>query len=352
MLNFTLSGLLISSLSNSPFVSVSSSSYKQHKLQVIDSIFRNHFSNFLYISSNSFSSIVKKSQFTGFLSSCIEIENSERIESESSFSVIDTVFSDNKTPFNGGSIKVSVDSTVNVNITNCEFSNNQAGIGGGIYILSLGSLNMTNNMFKYNSANTGSHAFISIPSCLSNNDIFEYSIGTDSSISFVSHRDVTYVVSINGMNYFQNNATINFMRMTSCDISFTNCNFMKFSETNVTNYQSEYFFDNTTTASAEFANCQFNQYYISRTTTIIIGELTNYLTGSAMLTNAEEIRLVPTESPTVPNDWTSGPAIFAVTCFVFFFVVSVIGIIIVSCTNKSYGKPLALEEDSSEKYKN
>ncbi|KAH0786249.1 hypothetical protein GPJ56_009926 [Histomonas meleagridis] len=336
--NFTLTGLIVSSLSNSPYMIMSSSSHNHPKLQVTNSIFRNHFSNFLHINSNLFSASIKKSQFTGFLSSCIEIERAGRIEADSSFEVRATSFLNNTTPFNGGCIKVSTDSTVDVNISNCEFSYNQAGVGGALYILSLGSLNMDENMFRYNHADTASHAFISIPSFFSVNDTYEFSRGTDSSILFISNRDVTYVISFNDCDFYQNNATMDFANLEQSDITFTSCNFMKYSDQNLTQYQNQYFFDNTSTKSAEFTRCQFNQYYVEGPATITVGEIVSYLEGSAMTTDAEAIRLIPTQSATVEANWRSTPAIFSVCCMVFFFIVSIIGIIIVSCSNKNYGK--------------
>lgn len=338
--NLTIAGLLLSaSTSRSPFLSVHPMKQPISNLFITKSSLINHFSTFLKIASEHSSTVIRGSNFKGFLSSVIDIskEAPEQVVKTASFDISGSSFIGNKTPFNGACILTSSESNIEGNISNTVFSSNQAGIGGAIYFYTVeGTLNITKCTFSYNKADIGSHAFISVPKYISTNNKYMFGTGK-SGLLFLAKTQINY--TFHNDNYYQNEGTVNFTGEADaqCVISYYNSNFMKFTENDPLNFTEKTFFYTEKAKKVEFTNCQFNDKFLESGKIDFTDNFAIKLNETGYnTTNPEKIRLIPTQSPTLDADWKSTPAIFSISCLAFFFVVSIIGIVIVSCSNKGY----------------
>lgn len=338
--NLTVAHLLLSaSTSQSPFIAVHSSRQELPRVTIADTRAYRQFASFLRISAARSLSAIRNSAFSGFLSSVVDLtrEASQQMELTASFDISGSTFSDNKTPFNGACIVTSSESKIEGNITNTVFSHNTAGIGGAIYFSTVdGALNIKSCTFSYNTAEIASHAFISVPKFTSTENKYMFGTGK-SGILLLAETQINYTFL--GDNYYQNEGSINFTGEADvqCLISFHNTNFMKFEENDYLNFTEGTLLYSGKAKTIEFNNCQFNDKYIEYAKLDFTDNFATKLEEAGYATtNPEKIRLIPTQSPTVEANWKSTPAVFSVSCLAFFFVVSIIGIIIVSCTNKGY----------------
>ena len=336
--NLSLLFLSISvSKSNSPFLSFSDSS-KIRNFKISQIKFNHQFSTFFLSTANLQNIKIKKCEFNHFLNSIFHIEsdpiaisgfshiNDNPSSPSGSFICRNAHFYNNSTPYNGACISVTTNSLISCNISYSQFTGNRAGIGGSLYFVSsTGNATIVHCSFTQNNATVASHAFLMISFLEVNRTNFQQSFGTRSSLQLNILIGVTTAsFQFNECSFFRNEGPIAFESIYHT-VVFVRCCFMDYNLTEGYPYRFNFF---KTSNTITFENCIINMRRLTASA-IYIDALENYVGDYD--SNGDSCRLVPTPSQTNGDSWTSNSGIITIFTIVFFGVISIIGIIMVSC---------------------
>lgn len=302
-----------------------------------------HFSTFLYLNANRESSLISNSKFSNFLNSVINIhqvglpeyegvsnQDNNPISPRVSFFCNHTSFSKNTSPFNGAAILVhsninSVNS-INAVIEDTAFEENTALMGGAIYYES-SSINVTNSKFIKNKANIGSHIFFSCTSSNVEQCIFQEGNGTISTIELtVSEGNGAY--SFTNSKFFLDKGPFraNGQGVTA---ALRSCCFLDYDEGQYFQYNFDKVFDAANGGQITLTECIINDKYV------LNGQGSSGSFSTDGLDNkTSECRLIAYPTATSHYKIKDEPAIFALVAIIFFVLVSIIGIFIVTCKKK------------------
>lgn len=301
-----------------------------------------HFSTFLYLNANRASSLISNSKFSNFLNSVINIHQVELPEYEGvsnqennpisprvSFFCNHTSFSKNTSPFNGAAILVhsninSVNS-INAVIEDTAFEENTALMGGAIYYES-SSINVTDSKFIKNIANIGSHIFFSCTSSNVEKCIFQEGNGTTSTIELtVSEGNGAY--NFSKSNFFLDKGPFraNGQGVTA---NLDSCCFLDYDEGQYFQYNFDKVFDSANGGKIDLRGCTINDKYVQE------GQGSISFNPDGLKNATSSCRLIAYPTATSHYKIKDEPAIFALVAIIFFVLVSIIGIFIVTCKKK------------------
>jgi hypothetical protein len=293
-----------------------------------------YFSHFLFAPAHFSGLSVSSSSFSHFLSSVISITAIDvygmtgsftpRTPTES-FNCTDTVFANNINTFNGGAIFISSDSPIDGILLHTRFSFNSAAIGGAIYFGVInGLLHIISSEFRNNAATAGSHLFVHSKSLISANSQFLWAGGLRSSIELTGNTSLSFSYC----QFFQDQRPIYLQPLTNS--AFTDCCFMRY--LNQPNFPEVGFpFDGPGPLS--LTRVAINQKILSES--FNNSEECQIAFESVEKTDGgNECRLEPTPSATYDGELGSEGALFVVVSVAFFFVVSILGVMIAMCCQR------------------
>jgi hypothetical protein len=250
------------------------------------------------------------------------------------------VFASNQSPFNGAAISVSLGFAINGTITSTKLEDNHATFGGAIfYCCPLGSLTVVKSWFERNAADAGSHMYLRNITFYSNDTRWIVSTGTRSGIEAVSVTNFT----LEHANFFRNGHGINFISPVG-DIHIKSSCFLNYDDTpgypeNMWVFRGE--------GNISFVDTWVNKRHLNESDRGGVDEVEELLSNktSTETDAAEACRLIPTPSKTtdVRLDFD---AWFSIISIGFFVVVSVLGILMVTCCHSvPQGQPLLDHSD-------
>ncbi|KAK8892170.1 hypothetical protein M9Y10_029393 [Tritrichomonas musculus] len=305
-----------------------------------------HYSSFLDISANRVSSAISNSKFNCFLNSVIHIHQDELplvegvsdqdnnpANPKTSFACNHTSFTRNTSPFNGAAILVHSNmnsiNSINAQIDHTNFIENSALMGGAIYFESF-SLNMTDSHFEKNSAQIGSHIFLScsatstINSCSYQEGYMADKAKSISTIELTAPEiQGSYIFNL--CQFFLNKGPF---KVNGVSATLTSCCFMDFQGENYGKFeQADYeFFIGSVNLNKVTLNDKYCPSYVG----------SNPPTEGLQNAGPQDpsCQLIP--YPTITSNYkiSDEPAIFALVAIIFFVLVSIIGIFIVTCKKK------------------
>lgn len=309
-----------------------------------------HYSSFLDISANRVSSAISNSKFNCFLNSVIHIHQDELplvegvsdqdnnpANPKTSFACNYTSFTRNTSPFNGAAILVHSNmnsiNSINAQIDHTKFIENSALMGGAIYFESF-SLNMTDSHFEKNSAQIGSHIFLSCSatSTISSCSYQEgYMVDKAKSISTIelTAPEIQGSYDFNSCQFFLNKGPF---RANGVSATLNSCCFMDFQGENYGKFnEDDYkFFQCLKPGTVDLNKVTLNDEFCD-----------SYSGSDPLQCSRQNVRpqdpscqLIP--YPTITSNYkiSDEPAIFALVAIIFFVLVSIIGIFIVTCKKK------------------
>jgi hypothetical protein len=339
LLNVTLASLISrSSIAGAP---VFSQPRLHHipRLSITGFHVSRQFSSLLFSSGRFSSILISHSHFSHFLDSVVDLTSLSVISGFSdhdtnpaaphdSFTCTDAVFSSNKTPFNGAAISVSLGSPINGMITNTQLNKNEAGFGGAIFFATpLGNLTITKSWFERNAAGAGSHMYLKCCTFYSNDTRWIVSTGSRSGIQVVDLVSFT----LDHANFFRNGHGIIFTSASTTayirDSCFLNYNDDANYSENMGIFQGP--------AVVFFEGTYLNKRPLDGKN-MTADEIPSYVWSETPVdTDAAEVcRLVPTPSMTMDVK-LNFDAWFSIISIGFFVIVSVLGIIIVTCCHST-----------------
>lgn len=348
--NVTLLLLHITSLSSTSAL-FSPAAFTQHSFYNFQSLYMTkHYSTFLQFSANHASSIISNSKFTYFLNSVISIHQDDNlpqyegisdqsnnpISPRVSFVCNCTSFFRNTSPYNGAAILVHSNinsiNSINALIENTNFNENSALMGGAIYYES-STINLTDCHFKSNAAQVGSHIFFSCTTSNVDKCSFQEGAGAsscDSSLELTSSESAS-------QNYFRNcqfflNKGPFRVNGANVNADLTSCCLLYYAEGDYFTYDNSNIVILTNGGKISLTNVALNEKFVSSGTysSINVGSLPK--APSTDILNS--CRLIPVPTETSHYKINSEPAIFALVAIIFFVLVSIIGIFIVTCKKK------------------
>ncbi|OHT11027.1 hypothetical protein TRFO_19415 [Tritrichomonas foetus] len=337
--NATLLFLTVSgSLSSSPLLSTSSD-FSRSNLQISNFYIHKHFSSLVFSSFPVFSNSVIHSHFSNFLNSVFSLHSvdqqfingfsnsfSNPVIPKSSFLCKNSIFYNNSTPYNGGCISLTTNHQINCNISDCDFKNNTAGIGGALYFSSpAGNATLSRTTFQFNYAQIASHSFFLVAFLYADSSNFRQSIGNKSSLQLIIQFTITNALFVfYNCHFFRNEGPLSYESLYH-PILFNRCCFLNYNLTEGYPYTFNFF---QTSNLLSFDRCVINMQAIN---------VFNIYSGSLMIHLKEEdprgneCRMIPTPTPTNGEQWSSETGIVTIVTIIFFAIVSIIGILIVSC---------------------
>lgn len=304
-----------------------------------------HYSSFLDISANRVSSAISNSKFNCFLNSVIHIyqdelplvegvsdQDNNPANPKTSFACNYTSFTRNTSPFNGAAILVHSNmnsiNSINAQIDHTNFIENSALMGGAIYFESF-SLNMTDSHFEKNSAQIGSHILLSCSATSTINNCFYqegYMVDKAKSISTIelTAPEIQGSYTFNSCKFFLNKGPF---RVNGVSATLNLCCFMDFQGENYGIFDKDYvFFVGDVNLNKVTLNDQFCES--------CSGPEPSKWSLRTVLPQDPSCQLIP--YPTITSNYkiSDEPAIFALVAIIFFVLVSIIGIFIVTCKKK------------------
>ena len=299
------------------------------------------FSSFFSSSANFYRNKIHSSTFKHFLNSVFSIEStdiqiiygisqhySDPIVPTSSFQCDNSIFSNNSTPYNGACISITTNIELFCIITATRFTNNIGGIGGAIFFSStIGNASLINTHFGFNRAQIASHAFFLVSTLVVNGSQFQQGIGGMSSLQLTAQFNIRNSLFVfHNCHFFRNEAPISF-ELVLTSITFSLCCFLNYQL--VPNYPYiNNFFQTSNRIVFSFDRCSVNTKLLSADN-IYITQIESYLKDDAP--NGNACMIVPTPSQTNGEKWSSKTGVLTIFTIVFFCVISIIGILIVSC---------------------
>lgn len=303
-----------SQYSFSPFFSSSALLYRNY---VYSSVFKNFLNSVFLLESVDLPEIQGISQ-----------HHSNPVSPTTSFQCIRSSFSNNTTPYNGACITLTTNEELFCIITYTSFRNNEGGIGGAIYFSStIGNATLNNCYFAFNKAQIASHAFFLVSTLIVNETQFQQSFGTMSSLQLTAQFNVrNSLFSFNRCNFFRNEGPISFeLLLTS--ITFSYCCFLNYQL--ITDYPYiNNFFQASSRIQLSLHHSTINTKSINADN-IYITQIQSFLRDDDP--NGNACMLIPTPSQTNGEKWSSKTGILTIFTICFFCVISIIGILIVSC---------------------
>lgn len=283
---------------------------------------------------------IYKSVFNHFLNSVFTLEsvdiqsisgisqqNSNPIVPTSSFQCQNSLFYNNSTPYNGACISVTTNVELLCIINETRFTNNQGGIGGAIFFSSTtGNASIINSYFGFNQAQIASHAFFLVSTLIINGSQFQQGIGSMSSLQLTAQFNIrNSVFWFYNCHFFRNEAPISFELLLS-SIMFSHCCFLNYKLDPNYPYINN-FFQTGNRIVFSFERCSINTKLLTANS-IYISQIEGFLTDDDP--NGYACMIVPTPSQTNGEKWSSKTGILTIFTIVFFCVISIIGILIVS----------------------
>jgi hypothetical protein len=244
-----------------------------------------------------------------------------------SFTCADNVFSSNRTPFNGAAISVSLSFAIAGEITNSKFEDNSGGIGGAVFFASPGgSLSISKSWFERNAAAAGSHIYLKCLSFVSYDTRWIVSTGVRSGIETSTLGTFT----LNQANFFRNGHGIRF-GSEKTNVLVENSCFLNYDDVsgfpeNLGLFEGQ--------AIVNFKNTWLNKRLLNGEKKA--DEVKDWLMemNKTETAPAEECRLIPTPSMTT-NAQLNFDAWFSIISIGFFVIVSVLGIVMVTCCHST-----------------
>lgn len=354
--NVTLLLLHITSLSSTSAL-FSPAAFTQHSFYNFQSLYMSkHYSTFLQFSANRASSIISNSKFTYFLNSVISIHQEDNLPqfegvSEQSNNPISprvsfvcnyTSFFRNTSPYNGAAILVHSNinsvNTINALIEHTSFNENSALMGGAIYYES-SSINLTDCHFKSNVAQIGSHIFFSCTTSNVNSCSFQEGAGAEcqSSMELTSSESASQNY-FNTCQFFLNKGPFR-VNGGSVKATLRECCFLNYPEGDYDKYNDAGLIELKNDGGITLIKVTLNKKSADNA---VFQSNFDFNFGQASDASDKDIascRLVPSPTRTVECKINSEPAIFALVAIIFFVLVSIIGIFIVTCKKKKDAPP-------------
>ena len=311
-----------------------------------------HYSSFLDLNSKCASSLISNSKFSYFLNSVVRIHLDEKIPQYEGISEQDnnpvspkvsficnhTEFIRNTSPFNGAGILVhsninSVNS-INAVIEYTTFNENTALMGGAIYYES-STFNMSNSHFSKNVARIGSHVFLScvrsnVESCkFQEASSQEKNNGLSSVELTASESSGTY--TFKNSQFFLDKAPF---RANGVTANLFDCCFLDYNEGDYFNYNYDKILGAINSGSIVLKQVTINNKIASDTTIDYNDKINTNGMTDASDEQLSTCRLIPYPTQTSHYKISDEPAIFALVAIIFFVLVSIVGIFIVTCKKK------------------
>lgn len=347
--NVTLLRLSVFSLTHAPFL-VGSAGNIRGKVNLLHIRGGQFFSHFAYLTSGLRACLISGALFQNFLNSPIAVSSLELIGIQhsksqvitSSFTCRNAVFSNNTTPDVGAAIRVETYNTIIGNISGCSFTGNSAAFGGAVFFSSHdGLLEVFDSSFAWNDAMGGAHLLLS----LQRFDAFDCRFAFGSGLSCVEMNTFTDI-TFSACSFFRNPGKIFVCGSTGTPVTFNECCFMDYNDTD--DFPSNYgmFDDNlfmlfTGTNYINRKPVSPGSYSVPQ----LLSTITHVEedTGAA----ADRCRLVPTPSVTLVVRY-SAPAIALTVAMVFFAVVSIAGMLmVVFCHASDIDQSMIMENETA-----
>jgi hypothetical protein len=303
----------------------------------------------LYFSTGFASLAITRSRFSFFLGSVVALrsaaiagisgQDASPVVQEENFTCDDAAFTSNRTPFNGAAISVAVGHAISARIRNSQFHDNDGGVGGAVYFASEGgALSVLSSDFARNSATAGAHAFLRCAAFHGFGSRWSVSGGGRSSI------EVSDVASFSlDSNYFFRNAQPLLFLAAGNAVRIENACFLNYDDAPDYPETFAFFAGN---AQLSIAATWINKRWVEAWEGPA-SEGSHFAALPTQAASGEECRMIPTPSATVDVQ-LNADAWFSIISIGFFVVVSVVGIIMVTCFQSAPPGEMILDRSDAE----
>ena len=343
-MNLTIYKLFASNLlQRTPYISLSQS-YRYSNFQISSSVFSHSIHTFLFSLDPQIT--LNSSKFSFFLRSPIYVREAETYETvthssltmtsvednaitsisvKKHFRVVNSIFFNNSNTYIGGCIfYIGTNPDLTVTVDQCDFMYNNATFGGAVYFHAQGTIDITDTAFIYNYAKKASHLYLSGPIISIKNSNLSKSLGKLSGIVQTVSGSVSPSITLEGSSLYKNSGQFQVrdgpLTINSCSLFFPDDakSDTTFFILESTNEGSE--------VSITITNSCLNLSYFESINTNPTPPLDGKEDSKCLL-----YQVIPTPSITLNPKMSDLNSIVSILTPFFCFLLSIFGIIFVSC---------------------